>query len=127
MMTRKRIIKYTAILFSLLAIINILSMKFFWYQAIWWFDMPMHFVGGFTTLLLLTYFFYEKIQFDFLFYRKIILLIFGAILVGLLWEVFEYIFNNIIAGVPWDIVDTSADIFWDTTGAICALVFMRYW
>lgn len=126
-MTRKRIIKYTAILFSVLAIINLLSMKFFWYQAIWWFDMPMHFIGGFTTLLLLTYIFYEKIQFDFLFYRKIILLMLGAVLVGLLWEVFEYVFNNIIAGVEWDIVDTSADLFWDTFGAFCALVFIRYW
>jgi hypothetical protein len=127
MMESKRIIKYTAIFFSLLALINILSMKFFWYQSIWWFDMPMHFVGGFTTLLLLAYLSYDRLQYDFLFYRKIILLILGAVLVGILWEVFEYVFNNIIAGVPWDIVDTSADIFWDTTGAVAALVFLRYW
>lgn len=126
-MTRKRIIKYTAILFSLLAIINLLSMKFFWYQAISWFDMPMHFIGGFTTLLLLAYLFYSRLQYDFLFYRKIIFLILGAILVGFLWEVFEYVFNNIIAGIPWDMVDTSADLFWDTTGAIFALIFLRYW
>lgn len=126
-MTSKRIIKYTAFVFSFLAIVNLLSMKFYWYQAIWWFDMPMHFLGGFAVLLVISYLFYSKLQFDFSLYRKIILLLLGAIFVGILWELFEYIFNNIIAGVPWDMIDTLSDIFWDTAGAVCAILFIRHW
>jgi hypothetical protein len=36
-------------------IFNLGAMKLYWYQSIWWFDMPMHFIGGVVIVFLLVY------------------------------------------------------------------------
>lgn len=126
-MERKRIIKYLAVFFCLLWVVNVASNKFFWYQAIWWFDMPMHFAGGLAVSLLVSYVFYSFISKGLFSYRKIIFLILATVFIGVMWEVFEYVFNNVIGGVPWDFVDTMSDIFWDTIGSIAGAFFINNW
>ena len=45
-MTRKDFfIRITGLIFVIF-FINYLAMTFHWYSSIWWFDMPMHFMGG---------------------------------------------------------------------------------
>ena len=40
------------------------------------------------------------------------------------WEVFEIIFNNIIAGNSFDLPDTLSDIFFDLSGGLCAILYI---
>ena len=99
------------------------------YQKLWWFDIPMHMCGGFwSTLIILVYFYSHRVRgekpasLSFVF----LLGVGGGLLVGLGWEVFEYIFTNIIATVPWDPVDTSADVLNDVIGGVLGVFLYRY-
>ena len=46
-MDRKRLFKIAAYLIATLFLLNYAATKLYWYSSIWWFDMPMHLLGGF--------------------------------------------------------------------------------
>ena len=74
-----------------------------WYQTIWWYDIPMHLAGGAWVALLFFYLIGDRgdiISVD----RGVIgnLLIIVLVLsfvsfIGILWELFEYLFDVFIA------------------------------
>ncbi len=119
MIPRKQILSMLAITIIFMAIVNLLAMKALWYSIFWYFDMPMHFIGGFVSSLLILYIFYNKISI----YNKLptFYIIIGIFVMGIGWEVFEYVFNNIIAGQPWNMLDTISDICFDLAGGNFAL------
>jgi hypothetical protein len=81
--------------------------------------MPMHFLGGFWLSLAMYYFFFRHDMAKVIW--KVILL---TLLIGIGWEVFEIVFNNLIAGVSFNIIDTVSDIFFDLGGATFATLFI---
>lgn len=92
---------------------------FYWYNSIWYFDMLMHFGGGFWVGLFFIYIFSSNQSFS-----KIIFRVFLSVLiVGALWEVFEFFMNNVIGRVPFDIFDTTLDIFFDLIGGLFSLLY----
>lgn len=106
-----------------IAIVNFLAMKAMWYYIFWYFDMPMHFIGGIVASFLIVYVFYNKIsKYNTL---PIYYIIIGIFIIGFGWEIFEYIFNNIIAGQVWNMFDTLSDICFDLSGGIVALFFIN--
>ncbi len=124
---RKRLFKILAYLIFLLFLLNYIGSKFYWYFSIWWFDMPMHFLGGFCVGIGLIWFFSRpslrfqlepKALASFLF--KIFL---GVLLIGVLWELFEILFNNIIAQDSFYILDTVSDVFFDLAGGTFATLY----
>lgn len=122
-MDRKKLFKTSAYLVILIFVLNYIATRLYWYYSIWWFDMPMHFLGGLFiglgTIWLLSYKnFPSELSW------KLILKIFLSVLfVGVLWEVFEIIFYNIIAQNPYNILDITHDIVFDLAGGIFSIIF----
>lgn len=94
-------------------------MKFHWYSLLWWFDMPMHFLGGLWLSLISIWIFPLKdLSLKSVF--KIISIVF---VVGVLWEVFEIVVNESIAQNPFDKLDTISDIAFDLAGGFTGVLY----
>ena len=124
MVSRRKILIYLTILICFLALVSLGATKFYWYQSIWWFDMPMHFLGGLFVSFLLIYLFYSTTTKQPI-AKSAFLLLLGVLAVGVGWEIFEYIFNNVIGGQIFNPLDTLSDIFFDMAGAIIG-IFICY-
>jgi hypothetical protein len=119
-MDRKKFFKKVAYLVIFIAFLNYVAVKLYWYTSIWYFDMIMHFLGGFWLGLALFYlFFTENISKIFIF--KIIL---GVLIIGAFWEGYEILVNNNFAQIPFNLLDTLSDIFFDLTGGLCAILYI---
>jgi hypothetical protein len=72
----------------------------------------MHFLGGFWIGLLYFYIFPAENKSFYLIFKILLFTLF----IGIGWEVFEILFNNVIAVNPFDFSDTLSDIFFDLAG-----------
>ena len=123
MKSRKNILSLLASSMIFLCIVNFVAIKGLWYYLFWYFDMPMHFMGGFVVLFLLAYVFYDKIfALDNL---SVLILIIGVLIVGIGWEIFEYILLNLYAGQPFSILDSLSDLFFDTAGGALGILYIN--
>ncbi len=116
---RKKLSKSLFYLMFFIFIVNSLAVKFYWYSSVWYFDMPMHFLGGLWVGLALVYIFSPK-QKNFTAFLKILALV---LFIGVGWEVFEFIFNNVIAQNSFNVLDTVSDIFFDCAGGTLAVLY----
>lgn len=109
-----------------IALANQLALKFYWYSAIWWFDMPMHFAGGvFGGLLglwLAGYFFSAQFA-DLSFIRGLAFLMLFVFVAGGAWEVFEFVVDANITQNGFNVLDTLSDLCFDLAGGVTALLF----
>ena len=119
-MDRKKLLKYLLYLILFIFVANLAANKFYWYSSIWYLDMIMHFLGGFWLGLAFLWFLLKE-NLSFALILKIIL---GVLFVGILWEIFELLFNNIVAQNPFNILDTSSDLFFDISGGLCAILYI---
>ncbi|MCI0597455.1 hypothetical protein L0Y34_00025 [Candidatus Parcubacteria bacterium] len=102
------------VLCAAVAVLHIVALDQFWYWEHVWFDVPIHYLGGFAIGVFLVGFVFRFVP------SVYALLAIGAI-AG--WEVFEYLF-----GVPREInyvFDTSLDILMGTLGALTAYTLAR--
>lgn len=119
---RKKLFFRVAFLICFIFLINVLAIKFYWYYSIRWFDMPMHFFGGFWVGLVLLWFFNVKTIEK----SSILKVLLGVLFVGLCWEVFEFFVNNLyLARYPFDKIDTAQDIFFDLLGGFLSLIYFK--
>ncbi len=81
--------------------------------------MIMHFLGGFWVGLLYIYLF---LPVDFSKNTVFKLLLF-TLIVGILWELFEMLVNEVISSNPFDFLDTTSDIFFDLAGGGTAVSY----
>jgi VanZ family protein len=117
-MTRKQLGLLVLSLVFFIFFANLAAMKFFWYYSIGWFDMFMHFLGGFWLgCLLLWLFRVEQMSLQSSFF-----ILGGVLVVGVLWEIFEVFFHQYIAGSPFDLRDTLSDLFFDFAGGLLSLL-----
>ncbi|MFA6324652.1 MAG: hypothetical protein WCX46_00245 [Candidatus Paceibacterota bacterium] len=100
-------------------LVNCIALRFHWYSSIWWFDMLMHFMGGFWLGLVFILLFWNKI-FDFNLILKIIL---GVLFIGLGWEFFEITVNHFTIKEYFNVLDTISDICFDIAGGIFAILY----
>jgi len=120
---RKRLFKIQAYSVILIFLINTIALKLYLYSSIWYFDMIMHFFGGFWVGLIALWFFsYKNLSFEFCF-KFILKIILSVLMVGVLWEVFEILFVNVVAQNSFNILDTTSDIFFDLAGGIFAVFY----
>ena len=73
-MNKEKLLKRMTLMVFFIFVINFLAMKFYWYSSLWWFDMPMHFLGGFFLGMLGIYILSLK-DFNFFEFLKIFLLV----------------------------------------------------
>lgn len=108
-----------------------LAQKLDWYysSSIWWFDMLVHFLGGFWVGMFFVWFFSEaRLPF---FRRPIRTLdqqtmlqaLLFVLFVAISWEAGEILTYNYIGQTPWSALDTSADIFLSLAGGVAALFY----
>ena len=101
--------------FSLLAILYAAALAYglFFYWR--WFDIPMHFLGGFFAGGVSLWVFFKRSRNG----REIFLAtFFGALLIGAAWELFEYFtgFTFVVYGTYT--FDTVKDFLMDALGAL---------
>jgi len=100
-------------------LLNYLAMKFYWYLSIWYFDMILHFLGGFWLGLAFIWFFKIKEITP-----KIILkIIFGVLFISIFWELFEILINDFITKKSFNSLDTISDIFFGMAGGFSVLFY----
>lgn len=122
-MEQEKIFKFGAYSIILLFLVNFWATKFHWYFSVWYFDMPMHFWGGVSVGLMAVWLFLKRnIVFSI---KNILWLLSLVFVVGFLWEIFEVIFNNMIAGTSFDLLDTISDLFFDLLGGMSAFLFFK--
>lgn len=114
-MRNKKLLNVSAALIIFIFLINLLAMKFFWYYTFPWFDMPMHFLGGLWVALATFYLFNPKSPW--------LLAFLSVLVIGILWEVFEFSLDAFITLRVWDSVDTLGDLFFDLLGASVGAVY----
>ena len=117
-MDRKKLAKRLIFLIFWILIVNFLANKFYWYFSIWYLDMIMHFLGGLWVGLVSIYLFSFNKNFFWAF--KILGIVF---FIGLGWELFEIIVNDVITKNPLNFLDISSDIFFDLAGGAMAILY----
>ncbi len=118
-MDRKKSFQRLAYLLFFIFVMHFLASEFYWYYSIWYFDMIMHFLGGFWLGLTSIYLFPPKNNSISSFLKILFLVLFT----GVGWEVFEMVVNYAIAQNPFDILDTSSDLLFDLLGGLCAILY----
>jgi len=101
------------VIFSL----DMLATQYFLYWRFWWFDIMMHFLGGFWISLTAYYLFYfsgylNRISKKFSVFT---LSLTTVIFVGIFWEIFEYVTKVSVAQSNY-LLDTYLDLFMDVFG-----------
>lgn len=111
-----------------IVVVNSIATMLHWYYFIWWFDMPMHFLGGvFTALIGMTFGFrfigrtYHRGSHHALF--SVILLV---LVVGVGWELYEVLMQSISGTKLVTAVDSVSDIFFDLAGGLATLVLFAH-
>ncbi len=127
-MIREHLLRLAFVTALLIAFLHISAVNFFLYWSYWWFDIPMHLLGGFFLGLLSLWFlvFYSQKGFAFSQLQTLFVAVLGALFVGLVWELFEYsagITFNSIGSYP---LDTIKDLIMDVTGGYVAYVYCFY-
>ncbi len=107
-----------------IVVINTIASYLHWYYFVWWFDMPMHFLGGvFTALICITFGFrFFRCHYEGNRTRAILYIIGSVILVGILWELYELIVQIVSGAILVTGLDSISDLFFDLSGGMTALL-----
>jgi len=124
-MERKKFPKSLLLLIFLIAIINTLAVMFSWYWRIPWLDMPMHFLGGLFVGSVALWFYSQNVERRY--FRAFPVSIGAVLIVGGLWEVFEFSVDTIVSVSEQNgISDTLSDIIFDIIGGTMAVVYFIF-
>jgi hypothetical protein len=83
----------------------------------------MHTMGGCFVGFLGIYLLYYKSENTEVSLKKILQILLFVLIVGILWEVFELCFYNLLARNSFNVLDTTSDIFFDLSGGILAILY----
>jgi len=119
----KHLLVYAAIVIWIVTVLHFLAMRFYLYWTFSWFDILMHGLGGLVIGLLagalVIRFFPMVLEYAVLFF---ILVLGTTLLVGFLWEVFEFILDLTVKMQLYQpsVPDTMVDIVMDMIGGCIA-------
>ncbi|MDO8483079.1 MAG: hypothetical protein Q7S86_04665 [bacterium] len=120
------LIRLALIVAIFVAFLHVAATMFFLYSFYWWFDIPLHFLGGFCAGLISLYFysyFHRRTAVSMRPSRGLLVAIIGTVMVGLAWELFEYfagITFNTVGDYP---IDTVKDLIMDILGGYAAYLY----
>jgi len=131
----KRILEVEmGITMGLLFLASLGAYFFYWYTTIWYFDMPMHFIGGYFIGIALMYilgyrlqvtgFNKENIDNNKNLNTKYLILILLAFFIGFLWEVYEFAVDAYFNTHLIVLLDSFSDLCFDMAGAVTAFFFI---
>ena len=122
-MTRLSLLLITLVVSLSVAALHIVGETYFFYWTYWWYDILVHGLGGVAVGSLFASIYHAH---GALVLPRFVFIIGATLLIGLLWEVFEYIIKSHQYEV-WDpyFLDTIMDLGMDTAGGMLAFVFSR--
>lgn len=108
-------------------LINASSFYYDWYLRFFWFDMTLHFLGGFFVAMFMAHYLEDYLGESKL--KNLLIVIGATMLVGVVWEFAEYIASVALIGPLYnyfeihfyfmgDLDDTVNDLAMDILGAI---------
>ncbi len=119
-------LKTTTVLFlialSVLSVLHYIALSLFLYWQVWWFDIPMHFLGGITVALGL----YTLVELRLAPSRitsSLVVVLTLALGIAVSWEVFQYVITDILK--PNYVTDTVGDVALGLLGASVGYVLGR--
>jgi len=128
-MERNKLLRPIVYLMVFLFLTDALAQKFYWYYSIWWFDMLMHFWGGFWVGIFFIWFF-SAVRLPFwrwpiqdLNRRTAWQAFLFVFFIGIVWEAGEFLTKNYIGLDPFNLLDTISDVFLDLAGGAAALFY----
>lgn len=90
----------------------------FYYWTFWWYDIMMHFLGGFVVSGFGLWVYIRLASPTRMSLRRALLLSIGiGMSIGIGWELFEY-FNGMYADQPGIVADTTIDLLMDCFGSV---------
>ncbi|MDP2631315.1 MAG: hypothetical protein Q8P30_00925 [Candidatus Uhrbacteria bacterium] len=127
------------ILIMVVLVLHALGIAFDLYSFFDWYDIPMHFGGGFAAAALGLAIWTEGIE-DIRFKGRMVrhlkwwlvpLFVLGIVaLISVAWEFHEFLLDQLLSEKPlrqMGLTDTMADFFFDLTGGVIALlVYYRH-
>lgn len=123
------ILKIACALLWVILLISIFDHALSFYLRWWWFDIPMHMVGGFVIALLFVGLFRDRYASRGWAFPLWALFSFGlgvVALTGVLWEFFEYAVSFLSGSWALEINDTIHDLLNDLLGGAAGLLaFIR--
>jgi len=115
----KILIKALSLVFFVF-LINLIAIIFHFYFIFWWFDLIMHFLGGFFVVLLALWFYflsgYVKLKFNASVLAIISVSLLVVFIIGLLWEVLELVIRTSNLSTPQEVLDIFSDLLLDLMG-----------
>ena len=125
---KKPLLGDIAVLTVVIALLHYFSIKLAWYWQFPWLDMVSHFLGGAWVAGMLLWFVFvsgrvstAKIQNEKL--VAFLIAVFGALVVGLAWEAFEY-FADVLLIQDGFLGDTLSDLVLDVIGGVAAYYYV---
>ncbi len=111
---------------STLAITNFFATTYFLYWKYSWFDMPMHFLGGVCVALGFAILPFFRITLPPQ-YRTLLPYLLFVFLIGIGWEVFEYVNGISLASADERfLTDTLEDLFFDLLGGFVGFFVSKH-
>lgn len=86
--------------------------------------MPMHFLGGFWLGLAVIWLLLFKDVSGGISVKLILKVFLGVLCVGVSWELYEILVNNVMAHNPFNTLDTISDACFDLAGGLSALFYV---
>lgn len=120
---------FSRMLLALVAFIFILhsvAQAQFLYWRYWYFDMPMHFLGGVFLGFLVVYcilFFYKQTDFSKKYYWVLIIL-FWVFVLSIGWEFYEFFIDHSFSTRVPNYLDTFSDFGFDLAGGCVSILFL---
>ena len=122
-----------AIIFLIIIFFSNLVGMYFGMYSTWWFDMSLHFLGGFFMAMLMVH--YLKIG-EVPAIKKYLIIVGAVSFIGIVWEFAEYLANQTLieplynnfgfrAYFIGDLDDTINDLLTDVVGALTWLLLFR--
>lgn len=120
----KKLLRIGCVIVFFIWLVNALANAFYWYSAMWWFDIPMHIVGGLFLGVATGAVFFARLR-TLSLHDILVTILLMVLIVGAGWEFFEYGVQFFIKGARLaHIPDSIKDIFMDMVGGAIASLFV---
>ena len=125
-MLKNKLLLISLLTIILISVFHYFSLKYSWYWTYRWLDIPMHIVGGFWVSLSALWVSLHISHIDSIYgYKRkaLIVMLSSVIIVAILWEIFELIFNvtSLHSVGYWS--DTTSDISNGFVGGIISFLY----
>lgn len=101
-------------LFIILVLMHLAAVHFYLYWTVWWFDIIMHVLGGLIAGLLVAH------GVDGSRPKLLVSQIIAAVVIGILWEIYEYKSGATFVTQGMYVIDTVSDLLCDIAGGLVA-------